>query len=181
MRTLRRKYSAQPIPAASNIETDSPQPGGRTLTPSSSPAATDTPTNTVLGSYLEPEDVEDYSRLRDFFALPQTLAAVDDIAKWLVGLSAVFGSVTGSLGITQASPVLGPHDRSLLSWGIFTFALCLASSALARMPLPMKVNRRSRQSMNRAASTLLWIRGTLVTLAIAAFAASLVLIALAAR
>jgi hypothetical protein len=128
---------------------------------------------------MQPEDSEDYDDLRKFFSLPSALASVDDVAKWLVGLTGVVGVIAGGFRVAQPGQPLTPNAEHRLSQAIIALAISLACSAVARLPLPMKVYRRSPTDMKAKAETLLIIRGVLVFVAVGAFVAALVFAALA--
>jgi hypothetical protein len=138
---------------------------------SSSTAKTDTPQST--SRTLAPDEVADYEQLRKLVSREQSLALLDDFAKWLFPTAAVVGTLGASFGVSDANSLTGT-GRTLFALAVAGTGLSLGRAALARLPLPKRVYLYSRESMAPHIDRVVMWRGGLLIAAAVLFAASLV-------
>ena len=141
---------------------------------SSSSARTDTPQSTNESVLLAPDEVEAYEQLRKLVSREQSLALLDDFAKWLFPTAATVGTLGASFGVSGANSLTGT-GKTMFAFAVAAVGLSLGLSALARLPLPKRVYLYSRQSMASHIDRVVVVRGVLLTLAAVLFAGGLVL------
>lgn len=154
------------------MPTDPVTPNPRHHPESSSTAQTGTPQNTEAA--LDKDEVAEYEQLRKLVSREQSLAQLDDFAKWLFPTSAVVGTLGASFGVSGANSLTGT-GRALFGWAVGCVAASLALSALARMPLRGCVYIFSRESLASHVDRVVSIRGVLLTVAGILFASGLLL------
>lgn len=134
----------------------------------------DTPPSTSTGVMLDPDELADYERLRKLVSREQSLALLDDFAKWLFATAAVVGTIGASFGVSDANALIG-KGRTLFAWAVAAVAASLALAAFARLPLPKRVHLYSRESMAAHVDRVVVIRGRLLIVAAVLFAGGLAL------
>jgi hypothetical protein len=132
----------------------------------------------TTGEALSPEQEADFEELRSLFSPKQSLSLLDDFAKWLFAFAGTVGVVGTGFGISNGNDLRG-DGRKLFAFAVASVGLSLSCAALARMPLPRRVNRYSDESMRDALRVVYVVRGSLLTLGAILFAAGLVLAAFA--
>jgi hypothetical protein len=123
---------------------------------------------------LAPDELADYEELRGLISPEKSLALLDDFAKWLFVIAAVVGTLGTSFGISQANDLTGT-GRKMFAWGVASVGVSLALAALARLPVPKRVNRYSPPSMEAHIAFAVRLRGWLLLAAGLLFALALVL------
>jgi hypothetical protein len=123
---------------------------------------------------LSAAELADYEELRRLVSPEKSFALLDDFAKWLFGITAVVGTLGASFGVSGANDLTG-SGRTLFAWAVALVGVSLAFAALARLPLPIRVNRYSDVSLARHVLILVQVRGVMLTFAALLFAAGLVL------
>lgn len=140
-----------------------------------SSAETDTPPGTERQpEVLSLEEIADYEELRTLVSRKASLAVVDDFAKWLFAIAALVGTLGASFGVSGANDLAGTGKR-MFAVAVAAVGVSLALAALARLPLPGRVNRYSDVSLDSYVGRLVKIRGWLLFFAAGLFAAALVL------
>lgn len=104
----------------------------------------------------------------------QSLALLDDFAKWLFPTAAVVGTLGVSFGVSSANSLSGV-GRWLFAIAVAAVGVSLALAALARLPLPKRVNLYSRQDLASHIERVVMLRGGLLIAAAGFFAIALVL------
>jgi hypothetical protein len=140
---------------------------------SSSPVVRDTPTSTEP-ERLAPDELADYEQLRNLVSPEKSLALLDDFAKWLFAIAAVVGTLGTSFGVSNANDLTGA-GRRLFAWAVACIGVSLALAALARLPVPRRVNRYSPPSLEAHTSFAVKLRGGLLLAAGVLFAGALIL------
>jgi hypothetical protein len=140
---------------------------------SSSPAQTDTATRTDP-QRVSDEEYADYQQLRGLISPEKSLGLLDDFAKWLFVIATVLGTLGTSFSVSQANDLTGT-GRTMFAWAVASVGVSLALAALARLPVPRRVNRYSPASMEAHVAFAVRLRGGLLLLAAMLFAAALVL------
>ena len=143
------------------------------LSRSSSPVSKDTPTDTEPTA-VSAEEMADYEQLRKLVSPEQSLAVLDDFAKWLFAATAIFGALGTSFGVSGANDLTG-SGRTMFAWAVAIVGVSLALAALARLPVPRRVNRYSDVSLQDHVAFAMKLRGGLLLSAGLLFAAALVL------
>ena len=141
---------------------------------SSSSAQTDIDQSISVGVELDPDEIADYEQLRRLVSREQSLALLDDFAKWLFPTAAVVGTLGASFGVSSANSLTG-WGGTLFSLAVAAVGFSLGFAALARLPLPKRVNPYSRQSLASHVRLVLIVRGGLLFVAAVLLAAALVL------
>lgn len=144
---------------------------------SSSTAQRDTNQSTS-GTALAPDEVAEYEQLRRLVSREQSLALLDDFAKWLFPTAAVVGTLGASFGLSSHNTLTGA-GQTLFTLAVAFIGASLALAALARLPLPGRVYLFSRESLSSHVDQVVRIRGVLLTAAALFFASALVLASLA--
>jgi hypothetical protein len=158
-----------------NTEQPLPPEGSNDPILSSSPAETTTQSDTEsVAELLSAEELADYEQLRGLVSPEKGLALLDDFAKWLFVIAAAVGTLGASFGVSNANDLTG-SGRTLFAWAVALVGFSLALAALARLPLPIRVNRYSDVSLSRNVSRLVQVRGILLIVAALLFATGLVL------
>ena len=139
---------------------------------SSSTAGTDTPQST--SRTLAPDQVAEYEQLRKLVSREQSLALLDDFAKWLFPTAAVVGTLGASFGVSNANSLTGA-GRTMFALSVAGVGISLGLAALARLPLPKRVYLYSREDMGSHIDRVVMVRGGLLIVAAALFATALVL------
>jgi hypothetical protein len=132
--------------------------------------------NTTPGEKPSQLELDDLAALQKYFAPDASLAVVDDVAKWLVGLTGGLGVVAGSLGLKGGAGIAsGATDKA----AIVLLSLSLVLAVAARIPFPIRqLQRTSLVNMHRIAHRRLMFRGSLVLTAALSFAAAVLLAAI---
>jgi hypothetical protein len=146
--------------------------------PSSSPARTDSPPDTEAAEVLDEDEIADYEQLRTLVSPAKSLELLDDFAKWLFVTAAIVGTLGASFGVARDDDLTGTGKR-MFSWAVALVGISLALAAMARLPLPRRVNRYSDVSLREHVAFVLKVRGVLLFLAALLFASALVLAGLA--
>lgn len=141
---------------------------------SSSTAPTDTHQSTSTGVPLAPDEIAEYEQLRRLVSREQSLALLDDFAKWLFPTAAIVGTLGASFGVSSGNDLTGT-GRTLFAVAVALIGVSLAFAGLARLPLPKFVYLYSRQSLAAHIDLVVLVRGVLLTLAALLFAGGLVL------
>ena len=150
-------------------------PGARSVPiASSSDVETGTSTNTDPPERLSEEELGDYAQLQSLVSPEKSLALLDDFAKWLFAIAAIVGTLGASFGVSGANN-LADSGRTLFAWAVALVGMSLGLAALARLPLPIRVNRYSKVSLTRHVSHVVIARGVMLTFAAVLFAGGLVL------
>jgi hypothetical protein len=123
---------------------------------------------------LSAEEIADYEQLRRLVSPEQSLALLDSFAKWLFAVAAVVGSLGTSFGVSDANH-LGGTGRTMFATAVAVVGGSLALAALARLPLPKRVNRYSTVSLAEHVAFVVKIRGCLLLVAAMLFSSGLVL------
>jgi hypothetical protein len=142
------------------------------VNPSSSDVRTDTPTD-IEPEALSAEEIADYEQLRKLVSPEQSLAVLDDFAKWLFVIAATFGALGTSFGVSNANDLTGT-GRKMFAWAVASVGVSLALAALARLPVRRRVNRYSDVSLQAHVAFAVSLRGGLLLCAGLLFAAALV-------
>ena len=151
------------------------RPIRRRLRRSSLPVRTGTPTDTEpTPEALSAEEIADYEQLRGLVSPGKSLALLDDFAKWLFATAAVVGTLGASFGVSSANALHGT-GKSMFAYAVACVGVSLALAALARLPLPIRVNRYSDVSLAKYVALVAKVRGRLLLCAALLFAAGLVL------
>ena len=143
------------------------------LSQSSSPVARGTATSTEPPR-LAPDELADYEQLRGLISPEKSLALLDDFAKWLFAIAAVVGTLGTSFGVSKANDLTGV-GRTMFALAIASVGVSLALAALARLPMPRRVNRYSPPSMEAHIALATKLRFWLLLVAGLLFALALVL------
>lgn len=136
----------------------------------------DTEPPTSVGRSLTAYESADLDELRDLISPKQSLALLDDFAKWLFAIAAVVGSLGTAFGVSSASDLTGT-SKTRFAWAVACTAVSLTLAAFARLPLPVDVNRNSSDSLETAIASLTRARFWLLAGAAVAFGAALLLAA----
>ena len=88
---------------------------------------------------LAPDELAEYEQLRKLVSREQSLALLDDFAKWLFPTAAVVGTLGASFGASDANSLAGT-GRTVFSVGVAAIGASLALAALARLPLRKRVH-----------------------------------------
>lgn len=123
---------------------------------------------------LQPDELVDYDQLRRLLSPEVSLSLLDEFAKWLFTVAAIVGSLGTGFGLSGLSD-LTQAGRRHYSWAVAAIALSLACATVARLPLPVQVNRYSIRSMKRAMNVVVWTRFILVLASGLSFAVALAL------
>ena len=151
----------------------SPDPGGGPLPSSSSNVETATPSEPEP-VVLDDDEIADYQQLRSLVSPEKSLALLDDFAKWLFAIAAVVGTLGASFNVSSANDLSG-RGETMFAWAVASVGLSLALAALARLPLPGRVNRYSDVSLRAHVCHVVLVRGVLLSLAALCFAAGVFL------
>lgn len=104
----------------------------------------------------------------------KSLALLDDFAKWLFVIAAVVGTLGTSFGVSDANDLTGSGKR-MFAYAVACVGVSLALAALARLPLPIRVNRYSDVSLTTHVSRVVKVRGIVLFVAALLFALGVVL------
>lgn len=135
------------------------------------PMATTPPTS---GALLAPDEVADYEQLRSLISHEQSLALLDDFAKWLFASAAVVGALGTSLGVSGANQLDGT-GKKVFALAVVLVAVSLALAAIARLPRRVQINRYSAEDMAANIGRLTTFRGRLLFWAAGCFVVGLIL------
>jgi hypothetical protein len=94
--------------------------------------------------------------------------------QWLFAIAAVVGTLGTSFGVSKANDLSGA-GRTMFAWAVASIGVSLALAALARLPVPRRVNRYSPASMQAHVAFAVRLRGGLLFVAALLFALALVL------
>jgi hypothetical protein len=122
---------------------------------------------------LSADEKADYEQLRKLVSPEQSLAVLDDFAKWLFVIAATFGALGASFGVSGANDLTGT-GRRMFAWAVASVGVSLAFAALARLPVPKRVNRYSDVSLAGYVAFVVMLRGALLLCAGLLFAIALV-------
>lgn len=125
-----------------------------------------------------PEQLERFDELRSLFSPRQSVAVLDDFSKWLFGAAAIAGSLGGAFGVTGLTHLQGA-GKTLFALSILCLGVSLALATLARIPIWVRHNPYSPDSLERAFQDLGQLRGNVLRAGGLLFGAALVLAALA--
>ena len=127
---------------------------------------------------MSAEEIADYEQLRKLISHEKSLELVDDFAKWLFAMAAVVGTLGTSFGVSGANDLTG-LGRTMFAIGVASLGVSLAIAALARLPMSIRVNRNSPDSLASGVSKLVRTRAAMLFIAAILFALALVLAGLA--
>ena len=123
----------------------------------------------VLGA----DEIADYEQLRSLISPEKSLALLDDFAKWLFVAAAAVGTLGASFGASTANDLEGTGEQ-MFALAVALVGLSLAFAALARLPLPIRVNRYSDESMASNVRTVLKVRVVALYISAGLFASALI-------
>jgi hypothetical protein len=141
---------------------------------SSSRAVTDTPTVTDAPQALSRDELADYEQLRKLISPKTSLDLLDGFAKWVFSAAAIVGTLGAGFGVSGANDLQGT-GRTTFAWAVACLGFSLALAALARLPLPSRVNRYSEVSLARHLEHVLIVRGSLLAVSACCLAFGLIL------
>lgn len=121
-----------------------------------------------------PEEIADYAELRALIRPTQSVEILDRFALWLFGATAIVGTLGAGFSIDGTSHLNGAA-RVVFGGAIVFLTVALVLALLARLPLPVQVNRYSLEDLQRAHRKVVRLRFRLVLGAGLLFAAALLL------
>ena len=122
---------------------------------------------------MDADEIADYQQLRSLVSPETSLGLLDDFAKWLFAVAAVVGTLGTGFGVSPANDLTG-SGKKLFALAVASVGVSLALAALARLPLPRRVNRYSDVSLAEYVEFVVKVRGALLSVAAVLFALALV-------
>jgi hypothetical protein len=123
---------------------------------------------------LGADEIADYEQLRSLVSEEKDLALLDDFAKWLFVAAAAVGTLGASFGASSASDLSGTGKR-MFAWAVAVVGGSLACAAFARLPLPIRVNRYSDESLAAHVGAVAKVRALSLYIAVVLFVSALIL------
>jgi hypothetical protein len=126
------------------------------------------------GVLLGADEIADYEQLRSIVSPEKSLAHLDEFAKWIFVAAAAVGTLGASFGASNANELDGT-GKQMFAWAVALVGLSLVFAALARLPLPMRVNRYSDESLAANVRRITHARAGLLYVAVGLLASALIL------